>query len=291
MARIFFKKDSLNKYKIAVINNAVDEFIKAIKLYEPTKFEVVYIDNENSNYPHYDISVHGVHLYTVVHTPYSIRINYTFGCDEEFDYDDICNFDDLTLFHYVTDNDKLADIINKHIVRMSDKALYGFVRHISKKYSSEPRGKVSVDSNYSYVVFGYGLTVDSNIVDARFSEVFKDDASAFEEVKIPLNTTSDQAQEIVDDVVTRIKNKIAVAYNKYNIIKDRVGGVTINLDGKRILCHKSFRPLITGGFITFKCPYTNSIVSMKSTNYNCVIVDGLDEVYGSDDSIVLIGNN
>ena len=30
---------------------------------------------------------------------------------------------------------------------------------------------------------------------------------------------------------------------------------------------------------------------MKSTNYNCVIVDGLDEVYGSDDSIVLIGNN
>lgn len=35
----------------------------------------------------------------------------------------------------------------------------------------------------------------------------------------------------------------------------------------------------------------NIIVSMKSTNYNCVIVDGLDEVYGSDDSIVLIGNN
>lgn len=56
MARIFFKKESLNKYKIAVINNALDEFIKAIKLYEPTKFEVVYIDNENSNYPHYDIS-------------------------------------------------------------------------------------------------------------------------------------------------------------------------------------------------------------------------------------------
>ena len=48
MARIFFKKDSLTKYKIAIVSNAVNEFIKAIKRYEPTKFEVVYLLSEKT---------------------------------------------------------------------------------------------------------------------------------------------------------------------------------------------------------------------------------------------------
>lgn len=289
MARIFFKKDSLTKYKIAIVSNAVNEFIKAIKRYEPTKFEVVY--NENNGYHHYDISVYGVHLYTVIHKPFNITIDYKFGGYDVFDYDDIYNFNDLTLFHYVTDKDNLTNTIDEYVNQMSMRALHGLVRYSSEKYSKEPRGNVSVYTNNSYITFGYGLTVDSNIVDTRFSEAFKNDASAFEEVKIQSNTAYDQMEEIINDVVTRIKSKIDMAHNKYNTIKETIGGVTINLDGKRILCHRSFRPLITGGFITFKCPYTNSIVSMKSTNYNCVIVDGLDEVYGSDDSIVLIGNN
>lgn len=291
MTRFFFKKDSFTKYKAAVINNAVDELIRAIKQYEPTKFEVVY--SEEGEYPHYDISAYGVHLFTVYNRQYSVRISYMYDIYNTvvFKYDDICKFDDFNIFYCVTEKDTLTNIINNNVDRMSNRILHGFVNHISKKYNTDLRGKISIDNNYSYVTFGYGLTVNANIIDTRFSEVYKNESSSYEEVKIPHTTAPDQVQEIIDDVVVRVNNKIDTAHNKYNKIKDLVGGVTINLDGKRILCHKSFRPLITGGFINFKCPYTNSIVSMKSTNYNCVIVDGLDEVYGSDDSIVLIGNN
>jgi hypothetical protein len=117
------------------------------------------------------------------------------------------------------------------------------------------------------------------------------ECEVYENEDIPSDATPEQVRECIELVISRAKAKINALYARYENMKETIGGVIINLDNKIILCHRGFKPLITGGFITYKCPYTMGMISLKSSKYDCVIVTGLDEVYGNEDSIVLIGNN
>jgi hypothetical protein len=287
MSTYFFKKETFRSYQVDVISDIVRSLVTKTELH-PKNFTVTH--SEKDEYPTYEISIHGVHQYTLIHRPFYFRLQREgAGCDD-IGFDSVFTTTDILGIKCVTAHCDINDKVDSLITGMVNKALLGYVKHIASDIDKE-RGKISIDYNNRGVDFEYGLTVDSTLVDSRFPVMYKKECESHEEVYIEPDTSLENVRDIIDSVVSRVRNKINAAQSRYDNIKETIGGVTINVDGKNILCHKSFKPLITGGFITFKCPYTNSMVSLKSTKYDCVTVIGMDEVYGFNDSIVLIGNN
>lgn len=67
------------------------------------------------------------------------------------------------------------------------------------------------------------------------------------------------------------------------------GGATIYVDGKKILCHSSFRPSVGNKFVTFKCPYTDRIECYNIEKCDNISIEHLDTVHGTE--AFLIGHS
>jgi len=290
MFQYFLKEATLKAFKESTLTNALNVLINTIKTNHP-HFELTYTEPVGVSHPTYNVKLHGVTVYTIIHRPHHIRIERNGSGYDGFEFSDLYKSNEIGFITYVVNRDILGAVIDNKIDHMNEHMMYAYAYMFTPEYK-EPRGKLSINhGTKDSVSVGFGLTVDSDLVDSRFAVVYGKECEVYEEDEIPSGATPEQVRECFDSVITRAKNKINALYARYENMKETIGGVTINLDNKIILCHRGFKPLITGGFITYKCPYTMGMISLKSSKFDCVIVTGLDEVYGNEDSIVLIGNN
>lgn len=303
MKKYFFKLESAKKYRIEqfsrefvpalltelgigdnafhIVNDTQNNTIKLLLNQKPiylleysgSRLDVRYCTNDESS----------IHLYSI----------------SSMDYSDI---DDGTIFKIYSH--ELNDL-QKHAKKSADSLKYRMLEYAVKNYNISEKLHPHVHMSYAryndenVTVTGYiKKSFCTDEFDSRFLALNKiklhhDDLTDFRIRKdIPVATTSiEEAIEIVNKIADDLEEKMKALHHEYNTVKMTVGGVELLLDGNKILCHKAFKPLITGGFITFKCPFTNSVVSLKSSKYDCVIVNGMDEVYGVEQSIVMIGQN
>jgi hypothetical protein len=285
MFQYFLKESTLQAFKESTLTNALNVLINTLKTCHPN-LELTYIEPVGDSHPKYNVSLYGVVLYTITHRPHHIRIERNGNGYDGFEFDTFYKTNEIGFVTYVENRDVLRDVIDNKIDYMNKNIMYVYTQIVARDYN-EPRGKLGVNCNSTDgATVGFGLTVDSTLVDSRFVPVYGKECEVYEWEDIPSDSTPEQVRECIELVISRAKAKINALYARYENMKETIGGVTINLDNKIILCHRGFKPLITGGFITYKCPYTMDLISVK---YNTVTVTGLDEVYGN--SIVLIGHN
>lgn len=290
MYQFFVTEAKYKAFKESTLSLAVCALLNTLKT-EHTHFEVKWDKPTEYAYPRYTISLNGAILYTIVHRPDLIRIDINYNGTDTIEFGDLYKVNEIGFIRYVDNLNTFSTVIDNKIDYMNKRMMYVYAEHAVREYY-EPRGKLSVnyDSNKGTSI-GFGLTIDTDLVDSRFNVVYRNECEVHEKEDLPSDATPEMVREIIELVISRAKTKINALYARYQNMKETIGGVMINLDNRNILCHRGFKPLITGGFITYKCPYTMSMISLKSSKYDCVIVTGLDEIYGNEDSIVLIGNN
>lgn len=169
---------------------------------------------------------------------------------------------DLTVDNMLTMIENITNQLRNDVMEI-------FARAISR-HQSMSNFELDYESYYS----GLRITLEQkhikHEIDTRFmkmNNVYARNSLEVDDYPTPqlmidgLNEVNEKFQRIVDDHIA-----------KYTTIMESVGGTELILDNKLILTHRDFDPIVTGGFITFMCPYTKSMISMKSTNIECIEV-------------------
>jgi hypothetical protein len=156
----------------------------------------------------------------------------------------------------------------------------------------------SIDFNNNIIK----ITVKDNITLSKFDTRFfgvKDhkpkgmDNTGNIELTIDLNLTEDElgskillAAQKIDATIQDIFNS---CYEKYLEYVRTTGGCMITIDGNKILAHKDVMPTANNAFITFKCPYTNDIITKNISNVNSIAIKGMDEYHSTSQQHSLLG--
>lgn len=295
----FLTKSSYTKFIESKFDSFMSAFLTELQTSTSGDFDDVFNVKSNQiegDCKTYTITINGDYLYTIARKRDRVYITY----DTEFTrYSN-------TVFGYCLDNSfevknvlgirvvefdsefNIGEIVSKFVSDIRSSIMQGIMHKVTENDKRYDTNKFST----RFEVY-YDATIKKDKIDSRYLSYKGIDANTLRVTQSfkPKEFSYAEFIDIVSELKRKAMQSVDTIYDSYEQIKESIGGVRIILDSKTILCHKSFMPVIGGGFITFKCPYRNSMISMKSTNYNEVIVDGLDEVYGSNESIVLIGNN
>jgi hypothetical protein len=218
----------------------------------------------------------------------------------------VCSFDEFTDdYQYYTSHDiQLLDIefhtilnvidysrvdFNEKLVQssieinvkgMRDAVQHDFILQLDQyTYKND----LVFDSRITEFKFKLSETNITNRTDSRFVEMVRPDTNVdWVETR---NKTFEEIIELAEQHQTSSLAKLNNIIKKYEYYVEAFSGVELFVDGKKILCHRAFMPMVTGGFITFKCPYTGRMISLKSININKIEVSAFDRVNN------LIGHN
>jgi len=103
----------------------------------------------------------------------------------------------------------------------------------------------------------------------------------YKSIKINTAVTLEQLNNIFIDLENELSKNLENLYAEYNNIKETIGGAVVYLDKNgwkttELLCHKSCVPIINSGFLIYKSPYTGNLVNLRITDFDSIIVEGLD---------------
>jgi hypothetical protein len=300
MKHYFFSSSSYVNFKESLFNTWMDIFLTELQSSTVGNIhgclKVVPVGDklgfEDSKF--YEVTLKGMHVFTIVRRSHSILVSYSTPKEYQT-YNNKYSYNITDSYNMKTPlGIRIVDMgnfnVSEHAISFCNVLRNQLIAAIMKNFDDkhyEVRGL-----NDNSVIVDYEVKIESSKLDSRYCEFKKLNDNVRERFVLGHNEVISYDEFIteMENIKQKAETKLNVIYADYQNIKDVVGGVTLVLDKTTILCHKSFRPIITGGFITYKCPYTNRTISMKSSNYDVVIVDGFEEIYGND-TTMLIGNN
>lgn len=190
-------------------------------------------------------------------------------------------------------------MITRFIENIKRELLNSIILMVSDKMESSECVLVpSIDFNNNIIK----ITVKDNITLSKFDTRFfgvKDhkpegmDNTGNIELTIDLNLTEDElgskilvAAQKIDANIQDICNS---CYEKYDEYVNTTGGCMITIDGYKILAHKDVMPTANNAFLTFKCPYTNDIITTNISNVRNIVIRGMDEYHSTSQQHSLLG--
>lgn len=93
-------------------------------------------------------------------------------------------------------------------------------------------------------------------------------------------------------------------YDKYDEVEKTVGGCMVTLDVIRsitvvrpsfstkvikLLTHRGVMPIANNAFFTFKCPYTNDMITKNISGTESIVIKGMDEFHPNTMQVPLLG--
>jgi hypothetical protein len=228
----FLKNSTLKAFEEATITNAFNSLINNLKTLYP-HYELIYVESTQPSTEIYNVGLYGVVIYTIIHTQYFIRIECNREGMDGIEFSDFYDLNEFGFIKYVVNKNKFRSVIDSKINAVHNNMMHRYIKKIASKYT-EPRSNLYVNYNGDNTIIEFKIMIDSSLVDSRFSVVYNKECDIYEHDVIESNSSPDTIREVIESVISRAKNKIAVLYGNYEIIKKTIGGVTIDAFNNQI---------------------------------------------------------